>query len=187
MFHNKKKINYIEKIKKIKFKLDNKSSQYRFNYPKILNKHYSIGNSTNRLNYINSRKENKKLNKYPSLPNIPRNKYNTIEVEYDDNYDKNKINRSNFYKNEDKKKKIFLYQPRWNYSCGLDNNNIFCLKSKEPKENMKKKTIDIIYQLNEINENEYIKPRMIKILEKNDKINKEVFYQPWKYPNLFEK
>ena len=52
---------------------------------------------------------------------------------------------------------------------------------------MKKKTIDIIYQLNEINENEYIKPRMIKILEKNDKINKEVFYQPWKYPNLFEK
>ena len=34
--------------------------------------------------------------------------------------------------------------------------------------------------------NEYKIPRMIKILEKNDKIYDEIFSQPWKYRELFE-
>ena len=133
--------------------------------------------------------ENKKLNKYASLPNIGKknDKYNSIQVNYDKYIDKYKIITTREDENQDIQKRIYLYRPRWQYSCCLDNNNIFCLKFREPKENLKKKTIDFIYKLNSIKEsNDYIKPRMIKIIEKNDKISDEVFGQPWKYPNLFE-
>jgi len=137
----------------------------------------------------NSIMENKKLNKYASLPNIGKkiDKNNSIQLHYDKYVDKYKIITTREDESQDIKKRIYLYRPRWQYSCCLDNNNIFCLKFREPKENFKKKTIDFIYKLNSINEkNEYIKPRMIKIIEKNEKISDEVFGQPWKYPNLFE-
>jgi len=133
--------------------------------------------------------ENKKLNKYSSLPNIGKktNKYKSIQIHYDKFVDKYKIITTREDENQDIQKRIYLYRPRWQYSCYLDNNNIFCLKYSKPKETFNKKTIDFIYKLNSIYEgNEYIKPRMIKIIEKNDKISDEVFGQPWKYPNIFE-
>ena len=84
-------------------------------------------------------------------------------------------------------KRFYIKIPHFNYSCSLDKNNIFCLKYDKPKLNPKKKTIKMINLLNNIKaKNEYKIPRMIIILEKNDKIYDEVFSQPWKYRELFE-
>ena len=187
--------NIIQKIK-------NKSSSYYVDKSSNNNisSHSNILKTNSQVNHMNkkfqnnfmgknNKMENKKLNKYASLPNIGKkmDKYNSIQINYDKYIDKYKIITTREDENQDIQKRIYLYRPRWQYSCCLDNNNIFCLKFREPKENFKKKTIDFIYKLNSIYEkNEYIKPRMIKIIEKNDKISDEVFGQPWKYPNLFE-
>ena len=186
----------------------NKYSSKPFNYGGVnYSKNFggrpsSIENSKNNLNisanyHNNSRLikkmfnkksnfgEYKKLSKYPSLPNFKVHKNNSVDFIYEN--EKYKIIINKIQEHEMKKTKKILKLPNFNYSCCLDKNNIFCLKYTKPKENIKKRTIRIIHQINNIKtKNDHKIPRMVKILAKNNQIYDEVFSQPWKYPELFQ-
>ena len=193
MFHgyNKNLIQKIDNLNRIKSRL-NKESHYKYI---LKNKSYSLENSKNNLNisrnFTNNKKRNnynickyKKISKIPSLPSFGVDKHNSVDIIYEN--EKYKIITNKIEQDKEKRNKIIKI-PRFNYSCCLDKNNMFCLKYYKPKENIKKKTIKFIYQLNNIkSKKEYKKPRMINILEKNNKIYYEVFSQPWKYPEIFK-
>ena len=202
--HNNQSL--IEKIDNYSYKINKygfNPSKYGTNYSKNSLKANSIDNSKKPLNisanYYNNSSlikkifdkkssigEYKKLSKYPSLPNFKVHKNNSVDFLYEN--EKYKIIINKIEEHEMKKAKKILKLPYFNYSCCLDKNNIFCLKYIKPKETIKKKTIRIIHQINNIkSKNDYKIPRMVKILKKNDKIYDEVFSQPWKYPELFEK
>ena len=174
---------------------------YRFNYPKYKNSSfYSIENAKDNSNISNNnikkienyfkQKNNslcelKKFGKYSNLPNFKVHKNNSVDFLYENERYKVISNKIENHENIDKR--LYVKIPHFNYSCSLDKNNIFCLKYDKPKLNAKKKTIKMINLLNNIKaKNEYKIPRMIRILEKNDKIYDEVFSQPWKYRELFE-
>ena len=199
--YNKTLIKKIDNLKRIKSQIDKKSSHNTYNYTIFKNKSYSLENSKSYLNnstncnfsisnlirnYYNLNKNNqyKKFNKYPSLPNFRVNKNNSVDIIYEN--EKYKIITNKIEENQEKKY-FFRKIPRFNYSYRVDKNNVVCLKYDKPKDNIKKKTIKMIYKLNSIKNNkDYILPRMIKIIKNNKKIYNEVFYQPWKYPEFFQ-
>ena len=167
--NNRNLIEKIKNIKNIQRRITVNPLPYESNY---INKNLSIStnyyNISNQLrkNYNNKNfRESRKLNKCSSLPNLGSIAINNNII----------------------KRRIFLKVPRFNYSCCLDKNNLFCLKYKKPKENIKKKAIKMIFQLDNIKiKNQYKKPRMVKILENNNKIFNEVFSHPWKYREIFD-
>lgn len=171
-----------------------KSSKYRWTHS-IENTKRSLNITTNYYNnssqtmIYNIRKnsnihENKKFFKNESLPNFRVHKNDSVNILYENQ--KYKIISNKIEAHEYTRKK-FLKVPYFNYSCYLDRNNMFCLKYNEPKESIRKNTIKFIYQINNIlTKKENKLPRMIKILKQNDKIYKEIFSRPWKYPQLFE-
>ena len=168
---------------------NNRSTNSIENSKKNFNISANYCNYTRLIKNIFNKKSNfgeyKKLSKYPSLPNFKVHKNNSVDFIYEN--EKYKILANKIEEHEKKNKKKILKLPNFNYSCCLDKNNIFCIKYIKPKENIKKKTIRIIYQLNNIKtKNDYKIPRMVKILKKNDKIYDEVFSQPWKYREIFE-
>ena len=202
---------YKRKHKSVNFKnkeynLNDKPSPYKYIRSKLRYKSNCHNNSMSNLNistnyYNNSQirnyynitrnkknnflsQKNKKINQYQTIPIFKVNKRNSISIICEN--EKYKIICNRIEENTSRNK-LFLNLPKFNYSCSIDKNNIFCLKYKEPKENIRKKTINMIYQLNNIKtKNQCKKPRMIKIIEKNDKIHDEIFSYPWKYPYLFK-
>ena len=131
--------------------------------------------------------KNKRFYQMKNLPIIKNNNNNLVSAVHEQKYykiiDKRIIGNE---ENKNCKNKLFSL-PQFNYSFSLDKNNIFCLKYKKPKENFRKQTINFINQITYNNDkDEYKQPKMIQILERNDKIYDEVISQPWKYPNLFK-
>ena len=191
----------INDYRSLKKKPRYKQIPYRFNYPKYKNSSfYSIENAKDNSNISNNnikkienyfkQKNNslcelKKFGKYSNLPNFKVHKNNSVDFLYENERYKVISNKIENHENIDKR--LYVKIPHFYYSCSLDKNNIFCLKYDKPKLNAKKKTIKMINLLNNIKaKNEYKIPRMIRILEKNDKIYDEDFSQPWKYRELFE-
>ena len=191
----------INDYRNMKKKLRYKQMPYRINYRKYKNSSfYSIENTKDNSNISNNNYKNienyykqknnnfyklKKFGKYPNLPNFKIHKNNSVDFLYEN--ERYKIISNKIENHENIDKRFYIKIPHFNYSCSLDKNNIFCLKYDKPKLNAKKKTIKMINLLNNIKaKNEYKIPRMIKILEKNDKIYDEIFSQPWKYRELFE-
>ena len=120
-----------------------------------------------------------------NLPIIKNHKSNSVYIINEEK--ENKIIGNGIHGNRKNNNYKLFYLSKFNYSFSIDKNNIFCLKYKKPKENIRKRTINIINQItyNKMKD-EYKQPKMIKILERNDKIHDEIFSQPWRYPNLFK-
>ena len=191
----------INDYRDIKKKLRYKPIENRFMNPKNKNSSfYSIDNASNNFNssianynnyaqiekyFKKKNNELKKFGKYPSIPNFKVHRNNSVDFLYEN--ERYKIISNKIENHENTDKKFYIKIPHFNYSCSIDKNNIFCLKYYKPKLNAKKKTIKMINLLSNIKaKNEYKVPRMVKILEKNDKIYDEIFSQPWKYRELFE-
>ena len=86
------------------------------------------------------------------------------------------------------KRNVYLFRKNFSYSCNMDKNDTFCLKlNKKLKKSAKQKKISSINEKINLENYEYRLPRMVNIIKKNNNLYDEVIYQPWKYPDLFQK
>ena len=167
-------IGKLEGLKNRKIKIGDRVHFFRINYTK-----YKSPENARKTIYPNY--SNKKLMGCPSLPLLGSRK-NISSENLKDN-EQYKIVQNGI---EDKRKSIYIKVPKFNYSCNLDKNNIFCLKYKKPGKNLKKNAIKNIFESNRNKiDSQHKIPRMIQILENNEKVYDEIFAQYWKYPNIF--
>ena len=149
-------------------------------------------NSTIPKYYLNYRRNNplfdyrtkKSLKDFEKIK-IYKGKAMEIFEKYEQNkQNKKKINLSNEYN----KRHVYLFQNDFNYSCGMDKNEIFCLRmNKKPRERKKQEAISLVNKQINIENYEFKLPRMVSILKRNDFLYNKILYQPWKYPFLFSK
>lgn len=107
-------------------------------------------------------------------------------VEITNRNEQNKRNRKNInISNEYNKRHIYLFKSSFNYLCGMDKNDIFCMKIiKNPKEKIKQKAISLVNKQINLENYEFKIPRMVNILNRNKFLYDKIFYQTWKYSSL---
>ena len=94
------------------------------------------------------------------------------------------INMSNDYN----KRHIYLFQNAFNYSCGMDKNEILNINmNKKPRERIKQNAINLVNDQINIENYEFKLPRMVSILRRNDFLYDKLYYEHWKYPYHFSK
>ena len=188
----------------IKYTINSRQPQYSFNKlaKSTINSSRSLlSNNNKNLNYTkdyfhikiknNSLLEHKNLNKNKNFENIKIYKGKVINVP--NNKDINNYMNENNKKEMEivkdfKKRNVYLYRKNFNYFCSMDKNNTINMKlNKNPKKSYKQQTIDLIYEQNNLYNNELKLPRMVGIENRNKYLYNEVFYKPWKYPDFFEK
>ena len=99
-------------------------------------------------------------------------------------HNQKEINISNDYN----KRHIYLYPNTFNYSCGMDRNEILNINmNKKPRERKKQNIIHLVNNQINIENYEYKLPRMISILRRNDFLQDQLYYEQWKYPFNFSK
>ena len=188
----------------IKYTINSRQPQYSFNKlaKSTINSSRSLlSNNNKNLNYTkdyfhikiknNSLLEHKNLDKNKNFENIKIYKGKVINVP--NNKDINNYMNENNKKEMEivkdfKKRNVYLYRKNFNYFCSMDKNNTINMKlNKNPKKSYKQQTIDLIYEQNNLYNNELKLPRMVGIEHRNKYLYNEVFYKPWKYPDFFEK
>ena len=188
----------------IKYTINSRQPQYSFNKlaKSTINSSRSLlSNNNKNLNYTkdyfhikiknNSLLEHKNLDKNKNFENIKIYKGKVINVP--NNKDINNYMNENNKKEMEivkdfKKRNVYLYRKNFNYFCSMDKNNTINMKlNKNPKKSYKQQTIDLIYEKNNLYNNELKLPRMVGIENRNKYLYNEVFYKPWKYPDFFEK
>ena len=188
----------------IKYTINSRQPQYSFNRlaKSTINSSRSLlSNNNKNLNYTkdyfhikiknNSLLEHKNLDKNKNFENIKIYKGKVINVP--NNKDINNYMNENNKKEMEivkdfKKRNVYLYRKNFNYFCSMDKNNTINMKlNKNPKKSYKQQTIDLIYEQNNLYNNELKLPRMVGIENRNKYLYNEVFYKPWKYPDFFEK
>ena len=188
----------------IKYTINSRQPQYSFNKlaKSTINSSRSLlSNNNKNLNYTkdyfhikiknNSLLEHKNLDKNNNFENIKIYKGKVINVP--NNKDINNYMNENNKKEMEivkdfKKRNVYLYRKNFNYFCSMDKNNTINMKlNKNPKKSYKQQTIDLIYEQNNLYNNELKLPRMVGIENRNKYLYNEVFYKPWKYPDFFEK
>ena len=188
----------------IKYTINSRQPQYSFNKlaKSTINSSRSLlSNNNKNLNYTkdyfhikiknNSLLEHKNLDKNKNFENIKIYKGKVINVP--NNKDINNYMNENNKKEMEivkdfKKRNVYLYRKNFNYFCSMDKNNTINMKlNKNPKKSYKQQTIDLIYEQNNLYNNELKLPRMVGIENRNKYLYNEVFYKPWKYPDFFEK
>ena len=188
----------------IKYTINSRQPQYSFNKlaKSTINSSRSLlSNNNKNLNYTkdyfhikiknNSLLEHKNLDKNKNFENIKIYKGKVINVPNNKDIN-NYINENNKKEMEIvkdfKKRNVYLYRKNFNYFCSMDKNNTINMKlNKNPKKSYKQQTIDLIYEQNNLYNNELKLPRMVGIENRNKYLYNEVFYKPWKYPDFFEK
>ena len=107
-------------------------------------------------------------------------------VEITNRNEQNKRNRKNInISNEYNKRHIYLFKSSFNYLCGMDKNDIFCMKIiKNPKKKIKQKAISLVNKQINLENYEFKIPRMVNILNRNKFLYDKIFYQTWKYSSL---
>ena len=141
--------------------------------------------------YLNFKRNNSMLNinnknRFKDFEKIKIFKGNAVEVPNRRELYKDKKNITKLSK-EFNKRNIYLFKKDFNFKCKMDKNETFNLTIYKPKETLKQIIINSANNQINMERNEYKHPRMVNILKENIMLYDEVFYHPWKYPNLFVK
>jgi hypothetical protein len=144
--------------------------------------------------YLNLKRNNSMLNiknkkRFKDFEKIKIFKGKPVEIPNKSELYKYK-NRKNVTKlsKEFNERKIYLFKKNFNYNCKIDKNETFNLSlNLQPKETLKQIIYNSYNNQIKMEDNEFRHPRMVNILKENTILYNEVFYQPWKYPDLFFK
>ena len=83
--------------------------------------------------------------------------------------------------NDYNKRHIYLYQNDFNYSYGIDKNEILNINmNKKPRERAKQNLINLVNKQINIENYEYKLPRMVGILKRNGFLYDKLYYEHWK-------
>jgi hypothetical protein len=138
------------------------------------------------INYLrnNSLIENKNKKLIKDFERIKIFKGKAIEIL--NRNEQNKRNKKNIkISNEYNKRHLYLFKSSFNYLCGMEKNEIFCMNmNKKPIENEKQKFINFVNNQINLENYEFKIPRMVNILNRNKLLKDKIFYQTLKYTSL---
>ena len=156
------------KLKKSSLSKILKDIQY-FKYKKIDNNNIGKYNPNDKFRVIRNKPKTAAIKNYRYYY-----KENAI-YDNDSNFTKNTINKNKMKLNNNK--------PVWNYSYYYDekkNNNDKCFRLLKQNKSYKKLRIkNLLEYKNPYTVDEWQKPRMIRILERNSLIKEEIMLKPW--------